>query len=143
MFLKPEAVGEPPAGDLRSSNISLEQQQQNIMIAAAGAEELVQDQGANVTTIYDRAFNGFAVEGVEDITPLVQDPAIDSVEPNFKVFPETQYFPTALDRLDLDKAVTLSSRPDNREQRPNIDVAIVDHLWPHSIPILLLLNALI
>lgn len=126
VFLKPEAVGEPPTGDLRSSNISLEQQQENIMIAAAGAEELVDDQGANVTTIYDRAFNGFAVEGVEDITPLIQDPAVDSVEPNFKVFPEMQYFPTALDRLDLDKAVTLSSRPDNREQRPNIDVAIVD-----------------
>lgn len=126
VFLKPEAVGEPAVGDLKLSNASLEKQQENIMIAAAGAEELIQDQGGNVTKIYDRVFNGFAVEGVEDITPLIQDPAIDSVEPNFKVFPEMQYFPTALDRLDLDKAVTLSSRPDNRESRPNIDVAIVD-----------------
>ena len=126
VFLKPEAVGEPRAGDLKSSNASLEAQQQNILIAAAGAEELIEDQGSNVTTIYDRVFNGFAVEGVQDITPLIQDPAIDSVEPNFKVFPQMQYFPAALDRLDLEKAVTPSSRPDNREDRPNIDVGIVD-----------------
>ena len=84
--LKPEVIGEPPTGDQRSSNFSLGRQQSNIMIAAAGAEELIEDQGGNVTQIYDRAFNGFAVEGVEDVTPLVQDPAIDSVEPNFKVF---------------------------------------------------------
>ena len=124
--LKPDAVGEPEAGDLKSSNISLAQQRQNIFIAAAGAEELVQDQGANVTQIYDRVLNGFVIKGVEDVTPLVQDPAIDTVEPNFKVWPQTQYFPTAEDRLDLDRAVTLSSRPDNREQRPNLDVAVVD-----------------
>ena len=126
VFLKPEAVGEPRSGDLKLSNASLEAQQQNILIAAAGAEELIEDQGSNVTTIYDRVFNGFAVEGVQDITPLIQDPAIDSVEPNFKVYPQTQYFPTALDRLDLEKAITPSSRPDNREDRPNIDVGIVD-----------------
>ena len=124
--LKPEFIGEPQAGDLKSSNASLEKQQQNIFIAAAGAEELIQDQGANVTQIYDRVFNGFAVEGVQDVTPLIQDPAIDSVEPNFKVYPQTQYLPAAEDRLDLDRAVTLSSRPDNRESRPNIDVAVID-----------------
>ena len=124
--LKPEFIGEPEAGDQKLSNASLEKQQQNIFIAAAGAEELIEDQGANVTQIYDRVLNGFALEGVQDVTPLIQDPAIDSVEPNFSVFPQTQYFPTAEDRLDLDRAVTVSSRPDNRESRPNIDVAIVD-----------------
>lgn len=126
VFLKPEAVGESPSGDLRLSNTSLEAQQQNIFIAAAGAEELIEDQGGNVTQIYDRVFNGFAVEGVQDITPLIQDQAIDSVEPNFKVYPQTQYLPTVEDRLDLEKAVTVSSRPDNRESRPNIDVAVID-----------------
>ena len=35
-------------------------------------------------------------------------------------------YPTAEDRLDLDRAVTPSSRPDNRESRPNIDVAVID-----------------
>ena len=124
--LKPEFIGEPEAGDQKLSNASLEKQQQNIFIAAAGAEELIEDQGANVTQIYDRVLNGFVVEGVQDVTPLIQDPAIDTVEPNFSVFPQTQYFPTAEDRLDLDRAVTVSSRPDNRESRPNIDVAIVD-----------------
>ena len=124
--LKPEFIGEPEAGDLKSSNASLEAQQQNIFIAAAGAEELIEDQGANVTQIYDRVLNGFVVEGVQDVTPLIQDPAIDTVEPNFLVFPQTQYLPAAEDRIDLDRAVTASSRPDNRESRPNIDVAIVD-----------------
>lgn len=124
--LKPEFIGEPETGDQKLSNASLEQQQQNIFIAAAGAEELIEDQGANVTQIYDRVLNGFVVEGVQDVTPLIQDPAIDTVEPNFKVYPQTQYLPTAEDRLDLDRAITLSSRPDNRESRPNIDVAIVD-----------------
>ena len=124
--LKSEFIGEPEAGDQKLSNASLEKQQQNIFIAAAGAEELIADQGANVTKIYDRVFNGFAVEGVQDVTPLIQDPAIDSVEPNFKVYPQTQYLPAAEDRLDLDRAVTLSSRPDNRESRPNIDVAVID-----------------
>ena len=99
--LKPEFIGEPEAGDQKLSNASLEKQQQNIFIAAAGAEELIEDQGANVTQIYDRVLNGFAVEGVQDVTPLIQDPAIDSVEPNFKVYPQTQYLPTAEDRLDL------------------------------------------
>lgn len=124
--LKPEAVGEPEAGDQKLSNASLEKQQQNIFIAAAGAQELIEDQDGNVTQIYDRVLNGFVVEGVQDVTPLIQDPAIDTVEPNFAVFPQTQYLPTAEDRLDLDRAVTASSRPDNRESRPNIDVAIVD-----------------
>ena len=124
--LKPEFIGEPEAGDLKSTNASLEQQQENIFIAAAGAEELIEDQGGNVTKIYDRVFNGFAIEGVQDVTPLVQDPAIDSVEPNIRLWPQTQYLPAAEDRLDLDRAVTASSRPDNRESRPNIDVAIVD-----------------
>ena len=132
--LKPEFIGEPEAGDLKSSNASLEQQQQNIFIAAAGAEELIEDQGGNVTHIYDRVLNGFAVEGVQDVTPLIQDPAIESVEPNFRAFPETQYFPAALDRLDLDRAVTASSRPDNREDRPNIDVAIIDQPLPSQHP---------
>ena len=132
--LKPEFIGEPETGDLKSSNASLEAQQQNIFIAAAGAEELIEDQGGNVTHIYDRVLNGFAIEGVQDVTPLIQDPAIESVEPNFRAFPQTQYFPTAEDRLDLDKAVTASSRPDNREDRPNIDVAVIDQQIPSQHP---------
>ena len=76
----------------------LKQQQQNIIIAAAGAEELIEDQGGNVTQIYDRVLNGFVVEGVEDVTPLIQDPAIDSVEPNVRLFPQTQYLPAAVDQ---------------------------------------------
>ena len=132
--LKPEAIGEPPTGDLRLSNASLEKQQQNIFIAAAGAEELIEDQGANVTHIYDRVLNGFAIENVQDVTPLIQDPAIESVEPNFRAFPQTQYLPAAEDRLDLDRAVTPSSRPDNRESRPNIDVAVIDQQIPSQHP---------
>ena len=124
--LKPEFVGEPEAGDLRSTNASLEKQQENIFIAAAGAQELIEDQGGNVTQIYDRVFNGFAIEHVQDVTPLIQDPAIESVEPNFRAYPQAQYYPTAEDRLDLDRAVTASSRPDNRESRANIDVAVID-----------------
>ena len=132
--LKPEFIGEPEAGDLKLSNASLEKQQQNIFIAAAGAQELIEDQGANVTHIYDRVLNGFAVEGVQDVTPLIQDPAIESVEPNFRAFPQTQYFPSAEDRIDLEKAVTVSSRPDNREDRPNIDVAVIDQQIPSHHP---------
>ena len=77
----------------------------------------IEDQGGNVTTIYIGALNGFAIEGVEDITPLVQDPAIESIQPNRKIIPEKQYCPNALDRLDLDRAVTASSRPDGRETK--------------------------
>ena len=132
--LKPEFIGEPEAGDQKLSNASLEAQQQNIFIAAAGAQELIEDQGGNVTKIYDRVLNGFAVEGVQDITPLIQDPAIESVEPNFRAFPQTQYLPAAEDRLDLDRALTPSSRPDNRESRPNIDVAVIDQPMPSEHP---------
>ena len=101
-------------------------QQQNIFIAAAGAEELVEDQGGNVTQIYDRIINGFVIEGVEDVTPLVQDPAIESITPDTRLSIQAQYLPNSLNRVDLDRAVTASSRPDSREQKPNIDVAVVD-----------------
>lgn len=124
--LKDEVVGEPAAGDQGLSNHSLVKQQQNIFIAAAGAEELIEDQGGNVTQLYTRAINGFAVEGVEDVTPLVQDPAIDTIEPDRFYSPQAQYLPNSIDRTDLDRAVTPASRPDNREQTPNIDVAVVD-----------------
>lgn len=124
--LKPEFVGEPPTGDLGLSNHSLVKQDQNILIEANEAEELVEDQGANVTSVYTRALNGFAIEGVQDVTPLVQDPAIQSVEPNWRDWPQRQYMPAGIDRTDLDKAVTASSRPDSRESKPNIDVAVID-----------------
>lgn len=124
--LQPAFVGEPPAGDQGLSNSSLKKQEQNILIAAAGAQELIEPQGGNVTQIYDRVLNGFAIEGVEDVTPLIQDPAVQSVEPNWKDFPQAQYLPTGHNRIDLDRAVTASTKPDNRESKPNIDVAVID-----------------
>ena len=95
---------------------------------------MIEDQGGNVTQIYDRVLNGFAIEGVQDVTPLIQDPAIQSVEPNFRAWPQTQYLPAAEDRIDLDRAVTVSSRPDNRESTPNIDVAVIDQQIPSQHP---------
>ena len=124
--LNPEFVGEPPSGDQGLSNDSLKKQQQNILIQADEAEQLVQAQGGNVTRIYDRVLNGFAIEGVEDVTPLIQDPAIQTVEPNWRDWPQRQYVPTGIDRIDLDRAVTASSKPDSRESKPNIDVAVID-----------------
>ena len=92
VFLKPEFVGEPPTGDQGLSNHSLVRQDQNILIETDEAEELLEDQGANVTQIYTRVFNGFAIEGVEDVTPLIQDEAIQVYSPIEIIIPKSSIF---------------------------------------------------
>jgi subtilisin len=136
--LKPEFVGEPPTGDQGLSDHSLIKQDQNILIETEQAEQLVEDQGANVTAVYTRALNGFAIEGVQDVTPLIQDPAIESVTPNWRAYPQAQYLDNGLNRIDIDRAIGstggVASKPDNREQKPNIDVALIDQPVPNGHP---------
>ena len=127
VFLEPSFVGEnETTGDIGVSNSTLKKQEQMTVIAADRVEQEIEAQGGNVTSIYTRAFNGFAIEGVEDVTPLLQNNAIDSIEPNWNNFPDAQYLDNGQNRLDIDRAVTASSRPDNRESRPNIDIAVID-----------------
>ena len=131
--LKPEYVGTASANDTNLSNDTLKKQEQRISIKADEVNEELQEQGGNVTNVYDRAINGFAVAGVSDLSPLINDPAVENVEPNIEVPLDRQYQSTGIGRIGLNYAtVTGPYKPDNRETRIDIDIAVIDTgVFPH------------
>ena len=131
--LKPNFVGAGSANDTDLSNATLKKQEQRIMIKADEVNEELEKQGnGNVTQVYDRAIQGFTVEDVTDLSPLANDPAVQSIEANTDVPVDAQFISTGLDRIDLDKATTSSYRPDSRETKINVDVAVIDSgVHPH------------
>jgi subtilisin len=94
-------------------------EQINETLAESGA-------GGYVDRTFPLAIQGFSVKGVENITVLATDPSIMTIEPNRIKPVDTQYQSTGIDRIDLDKAVTASYRPDSRETKLNIDIAVID-----------------
>jgi subtilisin family serine protease len=127
--LKPTIIGEPPGGDQQLSNASLEVQNKTILHKAEQIENRLAVSGqenAEVFNIYDRAINGFAIKGVTNPTGLFTDPAVQNVEPNIEMPQDTQVQSTGIGRIGLNQAVTTSYRPDNKETKMNVDVAVID-----------------
>ena len=94
--------------------------------------ETLQAQGGIVDKVYTRAIDGFSVKGVDNIGPLAFDPAVASVERNMAMPQDAQYIPTDIDRIDLDKAATAAYRPDRKETKTNVDIAVIDSVvHPH------------
>jgi subtilisin len=89
-------------------------------------------QGGTVDHVYTNAIDGFSVKGVTDLGPLASDPMVKSIEPNTAMPYEAQYIPTGIDRIDSDKAVTQAYRPDKKETKTNVDIAVIDsNVYPH------------
>jgi subtilisin family serine protease len=131
--LKPESVGSSSDNDTNLSNDTLKKQKQEIAIKAEKINEDLEEQNnGNVTQIYDRAINGFAVSGVDNPAILLGDPAVQSVEPDREMPLDRQYQSTGIGRIGLNSATNAASRPDNRETKLNVDVAVVDTIVrPH------------
>jgi subtilisin len=84
-------------------------------------------QGGHVDKVYENALKGFSVKNVKNPAVLLSDSSIATIEPDYMDQTQRQYMPNVINRIDLDRAVTTSFRPDNREGvRPNIDVAVLD-----------------
>jgi subtilisin family serine protease len=93
---------------------------------AITAAQLLAPAGSTTTAVYERAFDGFAV----DLTPaqaasLATDPRVDAIEPDLEFHADAQVVPTGLDRigastnpaLQIDGVDTL---------RVDADVAVLD-----------------
>ena len=133
--LKPEYVGAASTNDTNLSNDTLKKQEQRILLKADEINEQLQEQGGNVTNVYDRAINGFAVAGVSDLSPLINDPAVQNVEANIEVPLDRQYQSTGIGRIGLNYAsVTAPYKPDNRETRIDIDIAVIDTIVSDTHP---------
>ena len=106
--------------------------ERHVIALADEFNETLQAQGGIVDRVYTRAIDGFSVKGVDDIGPLAFDPAVQSVERNMALPTETQYPSTGIARIGLDKAATAAFRPDNRETKTNVDIAVIDTVvHPH------------
>ena len=104
----------------------------HIIALADEFNETLQAQGGIVDKVYTRAIDGFSVKGVDNIGPLAFDPAVAKVERNMAMPQDAQYIPTDIDRIDLDKAATAAYRPDKRETKTNVDIAVIDSVvHPH------------
>jgi subtilisin len=89
-------------------------------------------QGGSVDHVYTNAIDGFSVKGVTDLGALALDPMVKRIERNTAMPVENQVTPTGVDRIDSDKALTAAYRPDNRETKTNVDIAVIDSVvHPH------------
>ena len=105
---------------------------QQVLALADRFNDTLKAQGGSVDHVYTRAIDGFSVKGVDNIAPLAFDPAVEKVERNVAMPYEAQYIPTGIDRIDLDKAVTAAYRPDKKETKTNVDIAVIDSMvYPH------------
>jgi subtilisin family serine protease len=90
-------------------------------------------QEAKVEHVMSHAIRGFTVVGVNDPSIFALDPDVDYVEPQQVAFPDTQYLPRGVDRVDVDRTTTTAYKADNKENKPNVDVAVIDGLvFPHT-----------
>jgi subtilisin family serine protease len=104
----------------------------HVIALADGFNETLQAQGGIVDRVYTRAIDGFSVKGVDDIGPLAFDPAVAKVERNMAMPVDAQFNPTGISRIGLDKAATTAFRPDKRETKTNVDIAVIDAVvHPH------------
>ena len=106
----------------------------DVIVLAEQFNETLKAQGGSVDQVYTKAIDGFSVKGVDDIGPLAFDPNVASVERNMAMPQDAQYIPTDIDRIDLDKAATAAYRPDKRETKTNVDIAVIDSAVPASHP---------
>lgn len=80
-------------------------------------------QGGHVEEVYSHALRGFSIINTEDISIFVNDPDIAVVEPQYVSFQDTQYNPTGIHRAQQHIS---TFGPDNVEDFPDIDVAVID-----------------
>jgi subtilisin len=106
----------------------------DVIALAEQFNETLKAQGGSVDQVYTKAIDGFSVKGVDDIGPLAFDPAVAKVERNMAMPVDAQYASTAIDRIDLDKAATTAYRPDKRETKTNVDIAVIDSAVSPSHP---------
>jgi len=80
-----------------------------------------------VGVVYKDALKGFAISNItkEALNMLAVDPQIKTIEQDHLDAPQAQYMPTGINRIDLDRA-SAGAKPNNREDKSNIDVAVVD-----------------
>lgn len=130
--LKPEFVGGPPPGSANISDIESQKQNETITQKALQVNETISEQGGNVTNVYTRALHGFAVSGLSNPSALLGDSAIKTIEPNRLEQLDAQHQSTGINRIGLNQAVTTSLRPNNRETKSDVDVAVIDTVvYPH------------
>ena len=96
---------------------------------AMKVQEELKEQGGNVSQIYTNTIKGFAVKNVSDLSVLLDDPNIATIEPDKLIVANTQYRSHGVVRLggmEMDGTYKI----DGREGKPNIDIAVIDtRIW--------------
>lgn len=86
-------------------------------------------QGGYVSNIYHYALKGFAIKNVSNLSMFINDPDIKSIDPDTFDTTSTQYPASGMKRVGLSQ-MSNAYKLDNRETKPNIDVAVIDQrIW--------------
>jgi subtilisin len=87
----------------------------------------------DVINVYTKAIKGYAVEnltgpGAAGVLLNIKrsDRDVQTIEQNLKTQSSAQFLPTGINRADADVNTATAYRIDNKEQKPDIDIAVID-----------------
>jgi len=128
--------GVPPDPDTVPGSFIVTFNNETVTSTAKTLREVNQDKklfDLDVSQVYTKAIKGYAIENLigPDAASILlnikrSDKDVKSIEQNIVTKSSAQVLPTGINRADADVNTATTYRIDNKEQKPDIDIAVID-----------------